>query len=123
MKSKTALIAKRIHLQQWVQEIKDCNSRPKGMTVDAWCQEHGLNRHTYYWHLKEVRAAYINAAEEKHLIPSEDSKPCFVEVPQRHEKISQTKVVIAIGAASLEISDEISDEFLIRIFKAVSNVK
>ena len=44
MKTNTSLVAKNVRLQQWVQEIHECNSRPKGMSVDEWCNERGLKK-------------------------------------------------------------------------------
>lgn len=54
MKSKESEAAYQIRLKQWADEIRDCNSRPAGMTVNEWCEQHGILKATYYWHAYSV---------------------------------------------------------------------
>ena len=42
-----------MRLQNWAQDIAECQS--SGMTVSAWCELHGKNLKTYYYHLRQVR--------------------------------------------------------------------
>ena len=37
MATQTSLVAQQIRLQQWAEQIRDCQSRPKGMDVETWC--------------------------------------------------------------------------------------
>ena len=45
MNTQTSLVAEQIRLQQWADQIRDCQNRPSDMKVDAWCQEHGYSRY------------------------------------------------------------------------------
>ena len=40
MNTQTSLVAEQIRLQQWADQIRDCQNRPSDMKVDAWCREH-----------------------------------------------------------------------------------
>ena len=42
-----------MRLQDWAQEAAECQA--SGMTVSAWCELHGKNVKTYYYHLRRVR--------------------------------------------------------------------
>ena len=42
MNTQTSLVAEQIRLQQWADQIRDCQNRPSDMKVDVWCQEHGM---------------------------------------------------------------------------------
>ncbi len=42
MNTQTSLVAEQIRLQQWADQIRDCQNRPSDMKVDVWCQEHGI---------------------------------------------------------------------------------
>ena len=44
-------------LQNWAQEVAECQS--SGMTVSAWCELHGINVKTYYYHLQQVRESLL----------------------------------------------------------------
>ena len=46
MNTQTSLVAEQIRLQQWADQIRDCQNRPSDMKVDAWCQEHGITKGT-----------------------------------------------------------------------------
>ena len=63
MKSQTSLVAQQTRLNQWAEQIRECNNRPQGMTVDDWCLENGITRANYYWRLRKVREALLTVAE------------------------------------------------------------
>ena len=51
-------------LKNWAQEVAECQS--SGMTVSAWCELHGINVKTYYYHLRRVRESLLT---ESHVVP------------------------------------------------------
>ena len=51
-------------LQNWAQEVAECQS--SGMTVSAWCELHGINGKTYYYHLRRVRESLLT---ENRVVP------------------------------------------------------
>ena len=51
-------------LQNWAQEVAECQS--SGMTVSAWCELHGINVKTYYYHLRRVRERLLT---ENRVVP------------------------------------------------------
>ncbi len=71
MKSHTSLVAQQTRLSEWAEQVSDCQNRPQGMKIDEWCQLHNITKATYYWRLRKVREAFLEAA---------DHSPDFVEV-------------------------------------------
>lgn len=63
MKSQTSLVAQQTRLNQWAEQIRECNNRPQGMTVGDWCLENGITKANYYWRLRKVREALLTVAE------------------------------------------------------------
>ncbi len=59
MNTQTSLVAEQIRLQQWADQIRDCQNRPSDMKVDAWCREHGITKANYYYRLRRVREACL----------------------------------------------------------------
>ena len=52
-------VNREVQLQQWQQQIIDCRS--SGLTVGAWCEQNGMSKKTYYYHLRRVRESMIEA--------------------------------------------------------------
>lgn len=46
MSSETAIVAEQCRLQEWAAQIRDCQSRPAGMSVVTWCAHHGITNRT-----------------------------------------------------------------------------
>lgn len=46
MNSQTSLVAEQCRIQSWAMQIKDCQNRPKNMTVDEWCFQNNISSGT-----------------------------------------------------------------------------
>lgn len=124
--SSTSIIARQVLHKQWADDVRNCNDRPKGMTVDTWCRNHGINTNTYYWRLSALRKACIDMLppECRETVADETSR--FVEVPITGLHIDNkihSSVSIHIGEALIDLNEDISDEFLFRVMEAAAHVK
>ncbi len=109
----TKIVATNYQMQEWMDIIRDC--RTSGLTVQQYCDEKNLSRPTYYYWLNKIRKTAIESVE---------SSPAFVELkPPAPVSSCATPVSIHVGEATIDLPENISDEFLIRILKAVANVK
>ena len=72
MSSQTSLVAEQVRLRQWAAQIQECQSRPADMKVETWCSEHGITKANYYYRLRRVRKACLEAY---------NPEPAFVELP------------------------------------------
>ena len=50
MATNTTAVAKQVRLQQWAQQITDCQNRPVGMKVIDWCDANGSDISFLYLH-------------------------------------------------------------------------
>lgn len=140
MQSKSVTITKQLRYQKWVEEVRACNNRPDGMSVRAWCKENGINPPTYYDHLHKVKELCINFYEtaDDSILPSNNIQvnmpsikpdspiiPAFVEVPipVKNECNKPAAVTIICGQSKIEITESISDAFLLRILGALNNAQ
>lgn len=76
MSTQTSLVARRVRLQQWAEQIRDCQSRPKGMDVETWCAQNNLTKANYYYRLRRVREVCLDQVQ--------DASPTFLKC-QRHQ--------------------------------------
>ena len=114
-----------IRRQNWVRIIHECHNRPSHMIAKQWMKENGISEKSYYYWQRKFRA---EAAERMDLsLPIAQSTPevTFMELPmttQGTSPIAANTAIIKVGNAEIEISEDLSDEFLMRIVKAVRYV-
>lgn len=75
MKSQTALVARHCRLNEWARMVHDCKNRPAGMSVDKWWELNSITQANYYYRMKQVRVACLDA------LPSEKLENTVVSVP------------------------------------------
>ena len=123
MNTQTSLVAEQIRLQQWADQIRDCQNRPSDMKVDAWCREHGITKANYYYRLRRVRAACLKLC---------DPSPSFVELQAPVEnipaKVSYTHSSVAAAlhtknGIAIDIYNDASLEFLRNLIGAASHAE
>ncbi len=129
MKSQTSLVATNVRLQDWAIQIKECQNRPDSMTVDEWCERNHITKANYYYRLRRVREACIDAMPQEMV-------PTFVELrepmemnphPSGYPKIPPNDYVSAVmtlpNGLRLELTEKASEAFLIRLIGAMNHVK
>ena len=126
MASQTSLVAVQVRLQQWARQIHECQNRPVGVTVEDWCDQHDITKANYYYRLKRVRQACLEAT---------GTKPAsFVEVPvhalrqkeQDHSMTHHSETVAVLHAPnglSLEILPVASVEMLEKLIRIISHAE
>lgn len=125
MSSQTSLVAVQVRLQRWTEQIRDCQNRPADMKVEDWCEQHGITKASYYYRLRRVREACLNAC----------GGTAFVEMPaiassisaqpvQSETKRYNTAAILHIsGGVSLEIQNSASADFLTKLIGVVSHAQ
>ena len=123
MNTQTSLVAEQIRLQQWADQIRDCQNRPSDMKVDVWCQEHGITKANYYYRLRRVREACLEFC---------DPAPSFVEltasaksIPAKvsHTHSSVAAVLHAESGITIDIYNDASADFLRNLIGAASHAE
>lgn len=83
MATQTSLIAQQTRIQEWAEQIRDCQSRPKGMDVETWCAQNNLTKANYYYRLRRVREVYLEQFQE--------TLPEFIEISNPKFQISEAE--------------------------------
>ena len=129
MATQTSLIAQQTRIQEWAEQIRDCQSRPKGMDVETWCAQNNLTKANYYYRLRRVREVYLEQFQE--------TLPEFIEISNpkfqisEAEKLSSSDSTGAIPVikltnphgGSVEIFSNISAELLQLFIKVFSHAE
>ena len=120
MKQETSVVARNYRLQEWAAMVRECNSRPHGMTVKQWCLEHDVTPANYYYRLNEVRKACLET------LPAESIQQQVIPVSQ--ELFGQKAVApnisgldVSVNGISIHVTESTSPELLKMVLRVVSN--
>lgn len=131
MNSQTSLAARQYRLQEWAGMVRECNSRPEGMTVNDWCDQHSVTKADYYYRMKVVRKACLDA------IPSQAVDHAIVPVPMElmisktqalqggQTEVPQTGSSIELNAHGiiLRVTDQTSLDLLANVLGVIAHVE
>jgi hypothetical protein len=120
---KTREATKKYRLNKWAAIISECRS--SGQNVAVWCADHDIKVSSYYYWLRLVREAACEAlpaltAESNSIVPVDLSKGI---TPVPTGQISQSDIVLRVGSAVLEISNNASAKLIESTLKAIQNVR
>ena len=125
MSSQSSLVAKNYRLQQWAAQVQDCQNRPEGMLVEDWCRQNNITKANYYYRLKCVRQACLDAMP--------DLPTGFVELPAPPETFpvsentsgvpSVSAVIHTRSGVAIELYDSASADFIHKLLGVTACVK
>lgn len=121
MKSQTSLVAQQTRINEWAEQIRECNNRPQGVTVKEWCQSQGLTKVSYCWRLRKVREALLTATDFGSTFV-ELKKPILEpSVAMISESATPSRIVVIIrkDSYSIEITDLAPASFLQNLLEAM----
>ena len=118
-----------IRLAHWRQIIEQCQSRPKSQTAKQWLAEHDISDKAYYYWLRKIRRTIYDqsVAGGTLFVVSQEQELSFAQMPDSYLKEYPSSfsfapvAVIKTPAVTLAVSNEISDQLLNRLMKAVSH--
>ena len=120
MSSETTMVAEQCRLREWAAQIRDCQGRPAGMSVVEWCACHGITKANYYYRLRRVRKACLEAIPEE--MPAQQMVPVRSELLQHQEREDgnlQSGLDISIKGFSIHVTESTSMLLLESVLKAV----
>ena len=118
-----------IRLAHWKQIIEQCQSRPKSQTAKQWLAEHDISDKVYYYWLRKIRRTIYDQSVAGGTLSavSQEQELSFAQMPDSYLKEYPSSfsfapvAVIKTPAVTLAVSNEISDQLLNRLMKAVSH--
>lgn len=113
-------VARQYRLQQWAEQIRNCNDRPANLSVKDWCYQNDISPANYYYRLREVRKACLAT------LPTEQSSQQLV--PVSAELTSSTSddesvLEITVNEARIRVTNHTSPELLSMVMQVAANVK
>ena len=101
MSSETSMIAAGFRLQEWAAQIRECQSRPAGMSVASWCADNGITKANYYYRLRRVRETCPEHIPKE--IPAQQIVPVGPELLQQEQKDGTSQPGLDISAKGFSV--------------------
>ena len=124
MSSETTLMAGQCRLQEWAAQIRDCQSRPSGMSVVEWCAGHGITKADYYYRLRRVRKACLETIQTK--MPAQQAvpvRPGLLQHQEQEDGNPQPGLDISIKGFSIHVTGATSMPLLAEVLRAVQHAE
>ena len=124
MSSETTLMAEQCRLQEWAAQIRDCQSRPSGMSVVEWCAGHGVTKANYYYRLRRVRKACLETIQTK--MPAQQVvpvRPGLLQHQEQEDGNPQPGLDISIKGFSIHVTGATSMPLLAEVLRVVQHAE
>ena len=124
MRSETSMVAADFRLREWAAQIRECQSRPAGMSVVGWCACHGITKANYYYRLRRVREACLETIQGE--IPVQQVvpvQPGLLQQQEQKDSDSQSGLDISIKGFSVHVTESTSMPLLSEVLKVVRYVE
>ena len=124
MRSETTMVAEQCRLREWAAQIRDCQSRPSGMSVVEWCACHGITKANYYYRLRRVRKACLETIQTK--MPAQQAvpvRPGLLQHQEQEDGNPQPGLDISIKGFSIHVTGATSMPLLAEVLRAVQHAE
>lgn len=113
-----------VHMKEWAGLIAECQASTK--TVTSWCEEHGINKKTYYYWLRKVRLRAMESMPECNtgsLVVKGNEKPGFKPLEIcGPASAAETAVTLHLPNATLEVARGADRETIEAVLQALKTV-
>ncbi|MCH3961630.1 MAG: hypothetical protein LKE48_05845 [Solobacterium sp.] len=119
------ITATELKRRKWVELIMECNETRKArdISVTEFCTEKGVSEKSYWYYHKKI-GDQLATTISKNMEPVHPNEISFapLESPAANVSPAPGQAVIEKNGVRIMIDDNISDELLMRLMKAMSNV-
>ena len=124
MSSETTMVAEQCRLREWAAQIRDCQTRPSGMSVVGWCACHGIKKANYYYRLRRVREACLETVQEempaRQMVPVQ---PVLLRPLEQKDRSEQPGLDISIEGVRIHVTESTSMLLLAEVLKVVRHAQ
>lgn len=122
MNSTTSLVARQYRLQQWAEQIQDCQNRSAEVSVRDWCSLHEITVANYYYRLREVRKACLERISQDSV--SQSIVPVPSQLMQEEAYTGPTSgLKVSVNHICIHVTSETSPELLKMVLQVAADVK
>lgn len=111
-------LTKEARKQYWSNIVDECNS--SGIKKEKWLADHNVSQSSFYKWQKELRRE--NELKLDDVQPDQRVEIVPLVAPPKIEEAHTDKATLEKNGVRIEVSETVSDEFLVKLVKVLSNV-
>ena len=117
----TQLVNQGVKLTQWAATFKERNE--SGLTISQYCEEHNLSKNQYYYWLRKVRKAAIEACPTAfaEILPPEEET--YDTACSDATNMFQTQMIVSTGEIQLSVNESTPPELIASVLGVIRGVK
>ena len=123
MSSETSMVAAGFRLQEWAAQIRECQSRPAGMSIASWCAGNGITKANYYYRLRRVRETCLENIQKK--MPVQQMVPVEPGLLQQGQKggSEQLGLDISVRGISVHVTESTPMPLLAAVLEVIRDAE
>ena len=117
-------MAVQYRLQEWAEQIRECQNRPAGMSVIDWCASHGITKANYYYRLRRVRQVCLeNLPPETPAQQIVPVPPCLMHQETQVDTDTRLGLSVAVNGLSIHVTESTPMPLLAAVLKVVRDAQ
>lgn len=123
MSSETSMMAASFRIKEWAAQIRECQSRPAGMSAASWCADNGITKANYYYRLRRVRKACLEHIQEE--IPAQQIAPVEPGLLQQEHQdgTRQSGLDISAKGSSVYVTESTPMTLLTAVLEVIQDAE
>lgn len=110
-------------IQQWKAIIQDRNN--SNLTVDEYCKQNGLSRHSYFYWLRIIREEALNQSPSSGFVelslPTDASSETSMITTIPIEKPAPSQLTLSVNGITIQVSENTSSALLAKTIGVIKN--
>ncbi|WP_251497372.1 IS66 family insertion sequence element accessory protein TnpA [Otoolea muris] len=124
MNSATTAVAVQYRLQEWAEQIRECQNRPAGMSVIDWCASHGITKANYYYRLRRVRQVCLeNLPPETPAQQIVPVTPGLLHQETQDDTDTRLGLSVSVNGLSIHVTESTPMPLLAAVLKVVRDAQ
>ena len=121
----TRLAKRNYSIQQWKAIIQDRNNT--NLTVDEYCKQNGLSRHSYFYWLRIIREEALEQSATSGFVelslPSEADSPPDLVTAVQIAKPEPSQLTLSVCGITIQVTESTSSALLARTIGVIRNAQ
>lgn len=121
----TRFVKRNYRIQQWKAIIQDRNNT--NLTVDEYCKQNGLSRHSYFYWLRIIREEALKQPSDSGFVElsllADNGSEISMVTPIPVEKPTPSQLTLSVNGITIQVTENTSSALLAKTIEVIKNAQ
>lgn len=121
----TRSVKRNYRIQQWKAIIQDRNNT--NLTVDEYCKQNGLSRHSYFYWLRIIREEALKQPSASGFVElslqADNGSEISMVTPIPAEKPAPSQLTLSVNGITIQVTENTSSALLAKTIGVIKNAQ